>query len=796
MLKNYLKIAFRAFAKRKLTSTINIIGLSIGIASAGLGFVFIRHELSYDRFHDEAEQIFWLSAAVENKINIASTPGPLAPQLRENFPEVTEALRLEQHELLIQSGNEYFKENAHFVDPNFFSFFSFDLLEGDPASVLMAPNALVLSAAMAHKYFGRLSPVGKSLKLSYQGKEVLFTVSGVAADPPGNSSLQFRLLLPLQFLYQEQPDNLASAWNSFPVTSFIRLRAGSDIGQLKQSLPDFVAGALPDDLFGDEKLIFQVRSLQDYHLRDQYLANGLTAPADMTYVRIMGIIATLILLVACLNFMNLANAQGSGRLLEVGVRRVLGAGRRQLIGQFLSEAVVTSLLALCSGILLINLSLPFIAQITGFPLEINWMSIQVILPLLGIAILTGLVAGFYPSVLLSRLQAAQTFRSDLKTGGNNLVTRGSLIFQFAISIGLLSCTFIMYQQQQFIRDHHLGFDQETTVVIPTQFGYKEAEASQRLVSQYKNEIAELPGVQRVSGVSNSFDRGNSAVFIKQEDGSQLPVFFYSVDSDYLPLLNIELVQGSNFSAGTTPGASQAVIVNEAFLRQFNIMDPDTYLLPEEFRDFANAHILGVVKDYNYMNLKTDIQPLILRQKQDALLGHMLVKISPREVDATLAALKAGWQKVNPAKPFEFSFLDEDVQRQYLIESRWNKAISGAAVLAILIACLGLFGLIALILAERTKEIGIRKILGASIGEISWLISRQFILLLVIAAMLAIPAAWWAMQRWLEDFAYKIDLQVVVFVAALGVTLVIALLTMGLQSAKAAMQNPAEALRNE
>jgi putative ABC transport system permease protein len=798
MFRNYLKIAFRSFKKQRLTSIINVVGLSIGIACAGLGYVFVRHELSYDRFHDEAEHIYWLSAGIENKVNIASSPGPLAPTLKNEIPEVSEFLRMEEHEILVQSGQEFFKEKAHFADSNFFTFFSFDLLEGDPEAVFSKVNALVLNESSAEKYFGRLDPIGKNLTLNYQGEEIIVEVTGLMADAPQNSSIQCDFLLPISFLYKDKPEALAEEWWQFPVTSFVRLRNEHDRPVFEQKVEELTANNTALQREDDSKIIFQVRSLQDYHLRDGYSAGGLTAPADMSYVRILGIIAVLILLVACFNFMNLANAKGSGRLSEVGVRRVLGADGRQLITQFLSEAVFTGLIALGLGCLLIQFSLPYVSNLTGFELQVSWQRPGILIPLLGIALTAGVLAGLYPAVLLSRLRAVQAFHSRFKTGGNNTVTKASLVFQFAISIGLLSCTFIMYQQQQYIKDRNLGFDKEATVVIPTQVSYREGALSQRLVDQFRSEAKKHPGVRQVSGVSHSFGGSNSALFVAGEGDVPMVVFFNNTDSYYIPLLNIELIAGRNFSDDVLADRENAIIVNETFLKEFEIdIDQiESYRLPEKFENLANAQIIGVVKDYNYLDLKSEMKPLMLKAPQEAYLGSMLVKISPDEVDETLAGLRRAWRKVNASKPFEFSFMDEDIQQQYLVEERWNKSITGAAVLAILIACLGLFGLLALILAERTKEIGIRKVLGATVPDITWLVSRQFVVLLVIAACIALPVAWWSMQKWLENFVYKIDIGVLIFLAAIGITAIVALLTAGLQAVRAAMQNPVHALRNE
>lgn len=794
MFKNYLKIALRSFAKHRLTTSINIIGLSIGIACASLGYLFVQHEYSYDTFHEEHDQIYWLSSTINENFRISGTPGPLAEDLLKEFPEVTEGLRLEQGEILIQSGNEFYKEKSLFVDDNFFEFFNFSLVQGQASQVLKAKEGIVLTERMAKKYFGRTNPIGQNLKLQLRGQEITTTVSGVAANSPQNTSIDFSVLLPLETLYKDEPSVLLSDYDGFPLTNFIRLREAGDHKAFEEKLPAFVKSKMSSE--AEFSYAFNMHALKDYHLNDGHLANGLKEPADKSYVRIMGIIAVLILIVACFNFMNLANAQGSKRLLEVGVRRVLGADRRQLIGQFLSEAVLLSLISLGIGVILLDLALPFIAQITGFPLAIDWTKAQVLLPLLAICLMTGLLAGAYPAVLFSKLRTVQTFKSNFKAGGNNWVTKGSLIFQFAISIGLLSCTFIMYQQQQYIRDKNLGFDQEQLLVIPTQINYEQKAEAERFVEQFKQEVKAFPNVLSAAGVSYSFNRGNAGIFIQEEDGSSNLIFQYEVDPDYLSTLAINLKEGRNFSLDQQGDREKSIIVNQAFIDKYAVESIEGYKLSEKFEGLADREIIGVLENYNFLDLKNQIRPMVWEYPKEPYYRFILTKISPDEVDQTIAQLKDTWQAAAPSKPFEFFFLDEDIQSQYETEARWQKAISGATILAIVIACLGLFGLIALILIEKTKEIGIRKVLGASIPDITWLVSRQFIILLLIASTLAIPISWWAMQKWLADFAFSIDIQVVVFLIAIGLTLAIALVTSGLQSAKAAARNPVEALRYE
>ena len=475
---------------------------------------------------------------------------------------------------------------------------------------------------------------------------------------------------------------------------------------------------------------------------------------------------------------------------------MLGANKKQLVVQFLTEAILVSLVSLGTAIVLIEWFLPLASPLFGFPLKLNWTTPQVFFPLLGIALCAGLLGGVYPSVLLSRLKTIHTFKSNFKIGGNNLVTKGSMVFQFILSIGLLSCAIIIFQQQRFIQQRNLGFDQEEVVVVPTHAKYTDTINTDRLVRQFRAKAMAHTGIVNIAGVSWSFNRGNQAQFVREEDGTYSIVMDYRVDPNYLTLLDIELLEGRNFSEDIQTDYNRSIIVNEAFLKKFEVPDIESYRLPEKFDNLANGRILGVVKDYHYNHLRTSINPMMMHMNPEGTFQHILVKIKPDEVQQTLAHLKDTWQAVSPDKPFEFSFLDEDIQRQYEAEDRWGQVISGATALAIVIAMLGLFGLVTLALTERTKEIGIRKVLGASLANIISLFSLNFLKLLLLATLLATPGAFYLMQRWLRDFEYRIDIQWWVFALAGAVAIFLAISTLGLQSMRAARANPIDSLRNE
>lgn len=794
ILKNYIKIAFRSFAKQKLTTAINLFGLTLGITCAILAYIFVQHELSFDKFHAESENIYWVSTKFGNEMNLVSSPTAFVPQAVDDLPEITAGCRLKGQEVLVELDQSFIKERVLYTDANFFSFFNFKIAKGADNQLLKNIKGIVISEAIALKYFGSRNPIGESLTLHFNETKDDFLVAAVAKNAPDNSSIQFSFLLPMHYAYKDNLNKLTTDMKSFGMDSFIRLKKGASVDEVKTKLIAFANSKLPEKDGETSFYQFIPNAFNDFHLGFGFNRNGFIAPIDKNYVHILGVIGFLILLVACLNFMNLSNAKSSKRLTEVGVRKVLGAKPSQLSSQFLSESILISLFSFVLAIFLIEAILPYIKEITDYELKIDWFNPRILLPLLGITVTAGFLAGIFPSIILARLKAVSIFKSSLKVGGNNWATKSSLVFQFAISVGLLSCTFIMYQQQQFMKNKNLGFDDDAVVVIPTKIKHKDKIDSRSLVERYKQEVIQVAEIQKVSGVSNSFHKGNRARFFKEEDGKSNIVFEFQVDADYIPLLDISLKEGRNFSIEEGGTNNKSVIVNEAFLKLYEIDNPIGYRLPEKFEDYADATIIGVTEDYNYSHLRETVKPMLLQNLDNWHLGNILVKISPNNVENTLAQLKTSWEKVRPEKTFEFSFLDEDIQKQYLAEERWNKVIAGATLMAILISMLGLFGLIALTLAERTKEIGVRKILGASIFDITWLISRQFVLILGFAAIIAIPLALYGMQNWLENFAYQIEIQWVVFLIAVLLTAFLALLTTGIQAVKAGLSNPVEALR--
>ncbi|MDX1943011.1 MAG: ABC transporter permease [Saprospiraceae bacterium] len=788
MIKNNLKIALRNLSKDMLSTSISLLGLSLGLACCILSLAFILHETSYDRFHADFEKIFRVTSKFKI-LDLSSTPNLLAAALRDEFGEVTTSIRLREADIVVEKNADYVKERTIIVDSNFFTFFSFPLVAGNPNTALAEPSGVVLSQKMANKYFGNKNALGKTLHINVEGEVKTFQVTGVASPVPNNSTIQFDFAIPWKAVY----DSNDEAWMDYASVTFVKLTQAQAVMALHNKMPSFIKKYMGEAIAAEKdepsNYDFVFQPLKDQHFY------GPEATSEVRYLYILGGIGLLILLIACFNFMNFANAQSSGRSKEVGIRKVVGANKRQLVGLFQLEAIFTSLLALLLAIGMVELAVPYVGALLGADLTIsyfdNWL-ISLSLPIL--AIITGLLAGSYPAVLLSNVRVVDAFKNTFKIGGYNWFTRVSIGLQFFISIGLIACTLVMWQQQRFIQEYNLGFDQEEIVVLPLQ--PNEQGQGRTLLDRLKNELAQYPAIRSISGVSNSFTKGSSASMISKEDGSRAMIFQYYVDPNYIQTMGMELLEGRDFDASLAQDTAASVIVNEAFVKTFEIEKPLGHLIGRGFAGIKDPQIIGIVKDFHFDGLQNQIQPAILNMHPTADYGYALVKIAPENASATLKMLENTYRTINPQKPFEFSFLDEDLQKQYETEARWSKAISSAALFAIIIACLGLLGLMALVAVRRTKEIGIRKVLGASVANIVVLLSREFLRIVLITGAIAVPAAWWAMSKWLEDFAYRIELQWWVFAIAGISALLIALITLSFQAIRAAVANPVNALKNE
>jgi putative ABC transport system permease protein len=807
MLKNYLKIAFRNIIKHKTYSFINVFGLALGIACSVLVFLFVRHEMSYDRFHENGAQIYRVNLSAKTpdggvKIK-AGQPPPLAPTLKASFPEILRATRLKTGSVVIRASEDMIKEKVLYADNDFFTMFTLPFQHGDPASALANKNTLVLSDAVAQKYFGKEMPLGKTLSLHFGDSAQDFLVTGVTQKLPDNSSLKFDLVLP--YISSPSYAEFENSWTAWGAETIIQTATGVQPAALQSKFDGFVKSHYGDmihtwQVLGwlakeEEALKLRLQPLRTIHL-DPNVENTFLPASSPKYSYILAGIGLIVLLIACINFMTLAIGRTASRILEVGMRKTLGALRGQLMRQFWGEAMLFSFFALLLGIALAEAFLPVFNALANKTLTIAYFhdwKIHGIFALL--VFFVGLAAGSYPAFYLSRFEPVVTLKNQISIGGKNRLSQTLIVAQFSLSILLVVCGLIMSNQLDLLKTHNPGFDEEQVVVIPTNARGEEGEA---LLQRYR---AKLSGQNRIAGVtgnSDGFNKETAWQSFGSGDGSTWQVNVMRVDQDFLSMFGMELAHGRNFSRQLTSEVNNAVIANETLVQELGWQEP----VGHKFANFSTKNVkepivIGVVKDFNYASLHEPVKPLVLLlDPAFAAIRYIFVKITPGDFAGTLQLLRTVWREIAPSKPFDYYFLDEDFDQQYRAEERWAQIVKYAMGFALLIACIGLFGLSALTVTKRTKEIGIRKVLGASVFSVVRLLTHEFALLILLANLLAWPAAYWAMQQWLRDFAYRLDLTLWPFVLSGIFAFGVALFTVSFQAIKAALANPVEALRYE
>lgn len=789
MLKNHLVIALRHLFANKGYFFINTMGLSIGIASCLLIFLFVRHEWTYDAFHEKSDRLYRVLAAGVgydgNPFTSASTPLPLASALKQQYTDVVRSVRVLDQDLEIRIGeDQYRQEQALFCDASFLEMFSFPVIEGDRSSALNDVNSTVISRSAAEKYFGGDSPLGRQLLAG----GALLTVAGVLENAPANSSIQFDLLIPFGKTPEIVPwiSNAIGRWNYASASTFIELSGPEQAASLEGQLPDFVETHYPS--FMSRQLIPQ--PITEMYL-DQEVRFGLGPTSDPNLSYILICTALLVLFIACVNFMNLAVCRFSSRAKEVGLRKVFGAKQTQIMGRYMGETTVQCGFALVLGVVLAHLFLPVFNMLAGRSLVLDYLSSgSTIAALLVLTALVALVSGSYPSLVLSRFNPVAIFKRQVQIGGPNLFVRGLMVVQFGLSALLVISILIMTRQLDFVRTGDVGFNPGNVVVIQTEPG-------SAIYDVFRNRIASYGEVLQVSGASHTFGEGR---FLGQsaytnQDGT-LEAYMFTVDYDYVNTLQLRMAAGRDFSRDFGGDEAGSCIINEAAAREMEWEDPVGRKLPHGYT------VIGVVRDYNYQSKHQEVEPVILSLASSAMgeisnqFRFILVRISGRDVSATLSLLGDAWRETVPEAPFEFAFLEDDVARFYQDEQNLARIFSYSAAFALLIACLGVYGLVSLDAARRTREVGIRKVMGAAAGDIVSLLSRQFVILVVIGNVLAWPAAWWLMNAWLADFAYRTEIGAVPFIAAGLVVMATALLTVSVHAFRSTLLDPAEALRRE
>lgn len=808
MLNSYFKIATRHLAKRKLYSSINAIGLSIGIAFAILIYLFIQDERKFDQFHQDKELIYNIALKQYNTWEpnpekpydfTAYVQYPLRGALKEEVPEAEYVSGLSmgaKHTVRFQ--DKIFIEDLTYVDQDFFQIFSFPVLQGNKNKLLKDKHDVVLTPSIAEKYFGTTNPLGQTIEIDINGESGDFVVTGVVEKPPAQSSISFDILINIANSSYYEENN--TKWRVYSIMVLAKLHENANPERLQYNLDKIVEKYMKDAevkareryLIPEDKLFKQYIAVPftDVHLDTEL---GWPGSNDPMYSMILAGIGILILLIACINYITLALTTSASRRIEVGIRKAIGAKPAQLFQQFSFESVILSMVSFLIAVGLVFLFLPSFNQFTDKEISLHWTQLlEVVAVGFFLAIVIGLLAGSYPAVFLVRYKPTKVLKGGtsykLKAG----FTKPLVIIQYALSIFLIISSVIMFRQMKYITTKDLGFNKDQVVVIPTQAGWNKS--STRLFTQYKNALANETDVTSIAGTSTSFGDGWSK-YGYEVDGKQKAALVYTVDTDYLNTLGLTLKQGRNFDPDR-PSDSSAVIVNETLVADMGWENPlEQYLNWREDSASLGSPVIGVVKDYNNLSLESSIEPLFLSMKTGSI-TKILVKIRPGNIPGTLQKLERKYKELAPEKPFEYSFLDEDVAKQYASYQRWMSIMSLSTVFAILISCLGLFGLSGINAVNRTKEIGIRKVLGADISNIFILLNRQFVFLAVVSFIIAAPAAWYIMRQWLGNFEFAISINWQLFALSLAVGLLIAILTVSYHAIKSAFINPAETLKTE
>ncbi|GAA4311212.1 ABC transporter permease [Mucilaginibacter gynuensis] len=798
MFKTYFKIALRKLSKNKLYSIVNIVGLTVGITSCLLIGLYIINETGYDKFQKNADRIVRVTMEYgePGNMNKAVTTGTKAgPQLQRTFPQIETYVRVINYSSVVKYEDKVFTEPRFlFADAGFFNVFSFPLLEGDAKSALDGPRKVVISASTAHKYFGNADPVGKVLNVNSDRE---YQVTGVVADAPENSQIKYDFIASFSTLSASKTEE----WWTANYITYLMLDKKESIAPLQTQINAYMTNVSANELkMGKAQLVYNAQPMKEVHLHSDL--GGLEANGSIKTIYVISIIALLILVIACINYTNLATVQSSGRSAEIGIRKVLGAQKGQLFGQFIGESFLITLLSLTLAIVLTAALMPYFNDLTGKVLAIASLFKPLpVAALVLLCVLVGFASGSYPALVLANAKLISTLKSGLRLSSSGSYFRKTLIvFQFAVSICLIVSTFVILQQLNFMRNKDLGYDREHVIVLPVD------EQMQNSYEAIKAAISVNPNVISVSGANASPTSVGWGDGIDVDNGQKnvsLQITALPSDLGFIKTMNMKIIAGMDYTeadyaqmdtSNHGKNFKYAFILNETAVKALGLT-PEQAIGRRAEKGGTPGVIKAVIKDFNFASLHENVGPLMLFLDKQ-FTNDIFIKTNGKNIPATLSFLKAMWKERVPHRPFEYSFLDENYNKLYVTEQKTAQIFSTFSTLAILLACLGLFALAAFATMQRTKEIGIRKVLGASVSGIVGLISKEFLVLTLIAIVIASPAAWYFMNKWLQDFAYRINIQWWVFVVAGGLTLVIAFITVSLQSIKAAIANPVKSLRSE
>ena len=795
MFRNYFKTALRNLWRHRTFSLINVLGLTTGMTACFLIFLYVRFEMSYEDFHPKADRIYRAVSDLKtpsetiNGSNVAYAVGPRAAM---DFPEIESFCRIQKNQMIVRYGEKKFKEEiSGLADSTAFNVFGWQLIKGNPKTALTEPFSIVMTESAAKKYFGDEDPMGKTVFVTEEGFPS--TITGVMKDLPENTLVKGSMFGSMSSFYKVAP-GLNDSWGRYGARTYFLLKAGADPHSLEKKFPAFLEKHNGEEQRRSKMFpTILLEPFRDIHLHSTRDENkgGL-----MTNIYIFSIIAAFILLIACINFVNLTTARSTERAREVGIRKVVGAERSQLIRQFLGESLILSFIAFLLTLLLSAALLPMFNTLAGITVSkgifTNWNYIGL---LFGASAFIGLLAGFYPALVLSSFRPIVVLKGRFATGSKGILLRKGLVAtQFTISIALIIGTMVVYFQTEYMRSFNLGFKKDQMVVLQT--------AGNKAQATLREELRHIPGVKS-STLSSTVPGGEwfgAYSEIENKAGelqvANLNLFF--VDFDYMNEYNMQMVAGRKFSRDFITDTTQAMVVNEAATRLFGYDKPQD-AIGKKFKQWGREGvIIGVMKDFHYTSLQTAIQPLTFRIEKDGskVYSQITLNVDGDRMSETLAAVEKKWRELIPDMPFSYSFLDEMLDNQYRSEQKFGKLFLNFATLAILISCLGLLGLTSYSTIQRTKEIGIRKVMGASVTNILHLLSKEFMMLAIVAFLIGAPLAWFFMHKWLQEFAYRINIGWWIFVLAGTLSLLVGLFTISFMAVKAAVANPVKSLRTE
>lgn len=799
MFKNYLKTALRSLLRNKIYSIINILGLSIGLACGMLIILYVKDEVSYDRFHKNVNSIYrigvqQIGANGKAEYTHGLTGYVQGPHFKANIPEIRAFVRVRSGMKDMKIGNDIKSQEVHQADANFFSLFSFPLLSGNPETALLSPDAVVISEDVARKQFGTTEALGKTIMIKEEEEKFkLYTVTGVAKRCPQNSSLRFGILMSIRPTVQEETND--ENWFNYFLNTFILLEPGANAKLVEAKLKQVYAMDVrervkkKDAKYGDKKtVLYNLQSLPDMHFSRNYsVGNGLTRAGNPVYSYILSGIALFVLLIACINFVNLTIARSLKRAKEIGIRKVVGGDRKQLMMQFMGESFILSFIAFMLALLLVELSLPTFNDLANKVLALEYLfDVNLVTGYILLFLTTTVLAGFYPSLVLSGFSPVKVLYNRFSISGKNYLQKGLVVLQFMLASFFIIGTITIYRQFNFLVHKDVGYDDKHLVTVEhNSIPYEQTE-------HLRNELMRSPAITEVA-FKNRYDAALNAKI----NGEETTFFIYvTITEDFLPLLKIPVVKGRNFSKAFPSDSTHSVLVSESFVKECGLKDPVGQEVDLFYSDGRKYTIVGVVKDYQYGSMAYSIGPQLFTMKHNNEYGTAFIRVRPGSETAALVHMEKVFKQTFPLSPYDYVFKDEENRRYYESEAKWKEIVLFSAILTIFISCMGLFGLTVLSAEKRTKEIGIRKVMGASVASVVRILSKDFLKLVMISLVLAMPVAWYAGTKWLENYPYRITLNWWMFGIAALLVSVIALATVSFYAVKAAVANPVQSLRRD